>query len=283
MPAPGLRMIVPQITGDPSPYGLLGSCAGILYVDSPEELHSLNGTEVLPITGARTGLWQDCPTGTFTNDATKTFERASYCVFDPITVYSGITCSTFGISFDEAQNLALDQLRMGESRSLEQFFQRYWLCPNATDLTPAAGALTVAQGVCALEDWLANNYGGQGVIHAPAGAGSMLASQRVVNFPDLDSNDAGIYTLMGNCVVLGAGYSQNIGGPGCTPAPAGEGWLYITPPVRIRRDRPHLVSEQERQTVNIRTNDRYALAESTFVVEVANCIAAMVRVTLCPV
>jgi hypothetical protein len=64
-------------------------------------------------------------------------------------------------------------------------------------------------------------------------------------------------------------------------APSGEAWLYITPPVRVRRDSPGLAVREERYAVNTSTNDRYALAETTFVPETACCTAAAVRVTLC--
>jgi hypothetical protein len=88
-------------------------------------------------------------------------------------------------------------------------------------------------------------------------------------------------TLMGNCLVFGAGYSVNVGPPTCTAAPAGEAWLYATGPVRIRRDVAALVPMSEGESVRARTNDRFALAESTFVVEIACCTSAAVRVTLC--
>lgn len=286
MPAPGLRMAVKPFTGDPSPYGILGGCAGVVYVEG-DDLHSLNGTDLTPITGADTGVWVDCPQPPYTNPNAKTFSRVGSCSFDPVTVYSGVTCSTFGISFEESQNLALEQLRMGEQRALEAWFQRYWLCTHAVDLTPASGVLSVPQSIGVLENWLATEYGGQGVIHAPAGAGALMSASRVV---DCACSDGGpLSTYMGNCVILGSGYAENIGpavlpATGCVVAPSGQAYIYITPPVRVRRDQPHLVSEQERQTVNSRTNDRFALAESTFVVELANCIAAVIRTDLkvCP-
>ena len=85
--------------------------------------------------------------------------------------------------------------------------------------------------------------------------------------------------------MIGAGYAANLGpadpGPGCVVAPTGETWLYITPPIRIRRDTPSMTTREEKFTINTATNDRYALAESTFVPETACCIAAAVRVVIC--
>jgi len=215
------------------------------------------------------------------NPTSKPFTRPGNCSFEPVTLTSGITCSTFGISFEEGQERALEQLRLGEQRALEDFFMRRWLCVNASgnDLTPVAGALSVPAGIGVLENWLAVNYGGQGVIHAPAGAAALLAHSRVV---DVEPGEAPV-TLMGNCVVLGAGYAANVGpdgAGGCVTAPAGEAWIYITPPVRVRRDARSLTITTEQQSVRSSTNDRFALAETTAVVEVACCITAAVRVSL---
>lgn len=277
----GFRATVPNINGEPSPYGLLGGCIDVVTVD---DVHQLNGTEVLPSACGPADQWFQCDatpgSPTPDNPTSKTFNRPTNCSFEPVTAYTGVTCSTFGITFEQASALALEQLRLGEQAALERFFMEQWLCANATDLTPAAGALSVAQGFGVLEGWLATNYGGTGVIHVPAPAAALISHHRLANWPDGGSPQ----TLMGNCVVLGAGYSANVGpadpGPGCAVAPSGEAWLYITPPMRVRRDARRLVSIDS-QGVNHSTNDRYALAESTFVPEVACCMAAAVRVTIC--
>jgi hypothetical protein len=271
--------MVPPINGDPSPYGLLGGCVEVVTVSDP---HELNGTDTLSLSCADANPWQDCPAPEFPNPASKVFDRPRICSYEPVTVYAGVTCSTFGLTYTEGQQRALEQLRLGEQRALEQFFMERVLCGYAAgnDLTPVAGALSVPVGVGALEGWLASNYGGQGVLHVPAGAAALLGYYRVLDF------DGDVYrTLAGNCVVIGAGYAANVGpadpGPGCVVAPPGEAWLYITPPVRVRRDAPGLASQDERLTVNTITNDRFALAETTFVPETACCVAAAVRVTLC--
>lgn len=278
MPNAGLRALVSPIVGEPSPYGLLGGCVEVIQSTNP---HTLNGTDLLSMSCANTNTWQDCPPEEFPNPDAKTFDRPRQCTFEPVTLYAGVTCSTFGITFEEGQDRALEQLRMGEQRALEEFFLRRWLCVNAEDQTPAAGALHIAQGVGVLESWLAVNYGGQGVLHVPAGAAALLSAARLTNWPD--GNDSP-RTLMGNCVVLGAGYAANVGPDDCTVAPSGEAWIYITPPVRVRRDTRSLTTTTEQQQMNTVTNDRYALAETTAVVEVACCEAAAVRVslTVCP-
>jgi hypothetical protein len=181
-----------------------------------------------------------------------------------------------GWTYAEALAHARETLRMGEQRALEETFMRDVLCTIAEDQTPAAGAVSIAQGVGALESWLGTEYGGTGLIHAPAGVAALLGCCNIVH---LDGECA--RTLMGNGVILGAGYAVNLGPPDCMPADPGEAWLYATSPIRIRREAPVTVPGTDGESVEIRTNDRRALAETTFVPEIACCRAAAIRVTLC--
>lgn len=281
----GFRSAVPHIPGRPSPYGLLHNPCIEVVTGS---VHEMNGTDSLALACGSTGLWYQCDatpgSPTPDNPAAKTFDRPTAAVYEPVSVYAGLTCSTFGFSFDEGQVAVLEQLSLGEQRALESFYMERVLCGYAAgnDLTPAAGALSSTVGIGLLESWLATNYGGVGVLHVPIGAAAMLGRDRIVNeFGD----PTGLRTLAGNCVVLGGGYSANLGpatpGPGCEVADAGEMWIYITPPVRVRRSDPVLVAANEGQSVRSATNDRFALAESAFVVETACPIAAAVRVVIC--
>jgi hypothetical protein len=155
-----------------------------------------------------------------------------------------------------------------------------WLA-DGNDLTPVSGALHIAQGIGLLETWLAVNYGGRGLIHVPVGVSSLLSMNRLVDFVGEDECPR---TLAGNGVILGGGYSANLGPatrPAAgTPAPADEAWIYITPPVRVRRDTPQRVVSERWQGINTSVNDQRALSETTFVTEVACCTAAAVRVSL---
>lgn len=281
MPAVGMRKSVPGIPGKANEYGLLGGCAEIITV---EDVHELNGTDVAPSSCGTGGQWQDCPTGTFVNPSEKPFERVTPCSFEPITITNGIECSTFGITFEEASNLALEGLVRIEQAGLEDFFIRHWLADNShtVDLTPGSGALHIVNGIGVLEDWLATNYGGEGVLHIPAGAASLIGMHHQTD-PAQSADMPTSY--MGNCFVFGAGYAANVGpavlpATAPVPAPAGEAWIFITPPVRVRRDQPSLTTTTEQQQVAYASNDRRALAETTFVPEVACCMAAAVRVTL---
>lgn len=284
MPALNQRATVAPISGEPSPYGLLGSCVDVVV---STDMHELNGTQFTSTSCNQAHAWQDCPAGTFVNPVAKTFDRPGTCTFEPITMQAGVECSTFGLTYAEARARAAEQLRLGEQRGLEDWFMRNVLCVNAVDLTPAAGALHIAQGVGVLESWLGSEYGGQGTIHAPIGTAALMSMHHLVNCGGCDGSCPA--TLAGSGVVLGAGYAANVGpdgAGGCTAAPAGEAWLYITPPVRVRRDSAIITPDTEGASVNIRTNDRRVMAESTFVVELACCndTIGAVRVSLsaCP-
>jgi hypothetical protein len=258
---------------------LLGGCIDVVQA---ADVHELNGTDMMSLSCSGANIWQDCPDPAFPNPDTKVFERPDTCSFEPITVYAGVTCSTFGLTFEEGQSRAMDQLAMGEQRALEGFFLTRFLQPtvdtNSTDLTPAAGALSVAQGVAVLEMWLAANFGGAGVLHAPAGLGALLSYFQTVDFVTAATPHP--TTLAGNCVILGAGYDPSTGPDGTTATAAGETWIYITPAMRIRRDLPFLPVTNEGSSLRSVTNDRFALAETTFTPEVSCCIAAAVRVSL---
>lgn len=286
MPNAGLRALVPPITGEPSPHGLLGGCIPVAIA---ADGHSLNGTDMLSEACAGAHPWQNCPTDTagefpWTNPVEKIFDRVGYCSFEPFTAYAGAECSTFGISYAEAGDRAMRQLELGEQFVLENWFMTRWLA-NAThtvDLTPGAGAVHIVNGIGILESWLGTNYGGQGVLHVPIGTASLLAMHHQVR--DGITDETCPETLAGNSVILGAGYGANVG-PATPPAvpavaPVGEAWLYITPPMRIRRDTPTLVMNREWQGIDTNVNDRRSLAETTFVPEVACCKAAAVRVSL---
>lgn len=285
MPNAALRAEVGPITGEPSPRGLLGDCMDVV---TTADVHELNGTEVPAFACAPANPWQDCPdpAGGWTNPDAKVVSRADWCSFEPVTAYAKVECSVVGFPFEEAQEASLEQLRLGEQNVVEEWFMRRglsWLAGEdpANDLTPGTGALHIVSGIGVLEAWLADNYGGTGVIHAPVGVASLLGKHHQFD-PAYDC----LTTWAGNRVVVGGGYTTNVG-PAVRPAagevaPAGEAWLYITPPVRIRREARHNVIDREWQGLNTLVNDRTALAEATFVPEVACCMAAAVRVTLSP-
>lgn len=282
MPNAGLRALVPPITGTPLPHGLLGGCVPVV---TATDMHHMNGVEMLPASCAGAHPWVDCPdpvTG-WVNPDTKVFDRPESCGFDPVTVYAGYECAVIGATYEEAQRTALEQLERGEQAALETHFMTRWLADDThtVDLTPAAGALHLVSAVGVLETWLGANYGGEGVLHMPLGLGALASRFGVTRTPREDECPR---TLVGNSIVLGAGYSVNVGPVADVndpeAAPDGEAWLYITPPMRVRRDSRNIAQSGRSRAVNTAVNDLRVLAETTFVTEVACCIAAAVRVDL---
>jgi hypothetical protein len=275
-----MRSFVEAVPGMPLPFSLLGNCADIVDVTDP---HQLLGTEhrELSCTDTHDTTW--CPP---TGDPfpLKSFERPGICEADPVTIYAGIICSTMGWDYDESVAHATETLRMGESRALEAWFQREVLCELATDVTPAAGAMSVTQALGVLESNLAQSYGGVGVIHAPVGMAAMFAHGQLASTTYGCEDGCCMRTLAGNLVVFGAGYDSVNVGPdgagGCVVAPAGEAWLYATPAVRIRRGPVDVLPVEEAQGIRLQTNERMGLAERTFVPELACCLAYAVRTNL---
>lgn len=278
MPDPGLYSRVEAVRGTPLPHGLLGGCIELVEAEDP---HELNGTEhaELSCTDTHDTTW--CPPGG-DDVPRKVFERIGTCDSPPITVYAGVECSTFGWTYEESLQHATETMRLGASRALEEAFMRDVLCTTAEDLTPAAGAVSTTQGLALLETWLGTEYGGVGVIHAPVGAGALMSHGRLAFPADCacDDADSCLHTLVGNQVVLGAGYSLNVGPPACAQAPQGEAWLYATTALRIRTEPVEVLPPTESGGVAYRTNDRVALAETTYVVEMACCKVAAVRINL---
>ncbi|MFC8465996.1 cupin [Streptomyces sp. NPDC057250] len=273
MPSAGLRRYVEAVPGDPLPHGLLSGCTTVIDVTDP---HELLGTEWRPLSCADAHDTTWCPPDGDPDVPAKTFARPGICTAPPVAIYAGSECSTIGWSYAEALEHATETLRMGEQRALEEWLMREVLCEIAEDQTPDAGALSIAQGVGVLESWLGTEYGGRGVLHIPVGAGALLGCCNIAHLVDGSPE-----TLVGNCIVLGAGYAVNVGPPDCTVADGGEAWLYATSPIRVRREPAVPVPEDDAAAVEIRTNDRRVLVERGYVVEIACCRAAAVRVRLC--
>jgi hypothetical protein len=273
----GMLKSVEAIPGQPLPYGILGGCADVQDVT---DVHELLGVEWLALGCCPVNVWHDpCLDGDESPGppAQKEFCRPEVEHADPITVYAGAECSALGWSYAEARAHAEASLALGEQAAIEAGFWTDRLAATATDLTPAGGPVSIAQGVAALEGALAESYGGRGVLHVPAGAAALLGCCNIVHEDPMTGT---LRTLAGNCVVIGAGYSAMNTGPGNIPAPPGTAWLYITGPLVIRRGPAETLPDQN-SSVNTRTNDRRVLVERTVVVA-TTCVVSAIQVVTCP-
>ncbi|MEU4584882.1 cupin [Kitasatospora aureofaciens] len=275
----GLRSHVEAIPGKPLPRGILGaSCTTVTDV-SEENIHELNGVEWMALGCCPVKVWADpCEADPPGPPQTKEFCRPAVEHATPIHIYAGAQCSAPGWGYAEARAHAEASLTLGEQQAVEAGFWRTKLTADAVDLTPAAGPLSVAQGVAVLEGCLAESYGGVGTLHVPAGAAAILGC---CNLLREDPETGALRTLAGNCAVIGAGYSAENTGPGGVPAAPGTAWLYITGPLVIRRGAATVVPDTPGPSVNTRNNDRRVLVERTYVVA-TTCTVCAVNVVVCP-
>lgn len=275
--------MVEAIPSQPLPHGILHSCATVHDV---EDVHELMGVEWMALGCCPVHVWEDpCLNGADGSpgdespgaQAEKEFCRPTVENGRPITVYSGAECSVIGWSYAEAREQVLATLELGEQRAVEEGMWRHVLAPEAIDLTPEEGPVSIAQGIAALEGCLAESYGGVGTIHVPAGAAALLGCCNIVH---TDPETGSLRTLAGNCVTISAGASAINEGPDGMPAPPGTAWLAISGPVRILRGPVDVIPDRPGPSVNIRNNDRRVLAERTYVVG-TTCHVCMVLVELC--
>ncbi|MBA9005950.1 cupin [Thermomonospora cellulosilytica] len=285
MPPAGMQRRVEAIGGRPLPYGILGGCTTVLDVTDP---HELLGVEWMAL-GCCPVLDTDwCPPEESPGEESpgaespgappggKHFCRPLPEAAQPVTVYTGVECSTPGWSYEEAVAHVRAALELGEQQAVESAFWRYHLAPRAADLTPAAGAVSLAEGVAALEGCLAELYGGIGTLHVPAGAAALLGCCNLAH-----RDGASLRTLAGNCVIVGSGYSAVNSGPDGTPAPAGEVWLYASGPVVVRRGPIDVIPDRPGASIDRRYNDRRVLAERTYV-PATTCTVCAIRVSVRP-
>jgi hypothetical protein len=271
-----MRKYVEAIPGAPLPHGILGApCADVRDVTDE---HELLGVEWLALGCCPVLSWTDpCMDESPGEESPGDAPRKEFCRPEtehatPITLYAGAECSTIGWSYAEARQHAEATLALGEQSGLEAAFWRSKLAADAVDVTPAAGPVSVAQGVAALEGCLAGSYGGVGTLHAPAGVAALLGC---CDLAREDPGTGGLRTLAGHCVVIGAGYAAENTGPGGTPADPGTAWLYITGPLVIRRGPAVTIPDRPGASVNTRTNDRNVLVERTYVVGTTCTVCAV--------
>lgn len=265
------------------PHGILGaSCTTVTDV-TEDRIHELNGVEWMALGCCPVLDWPDPCNEESPGDESpgappqKEFCRPTTEHASPITVYAGAECSALGWTYEEARAHAEASMALGEQQALEAAFWRNKLAMDAIDLTPAAGPLSIAQGVAVLEGCLAESYGGVGTLHVPAGAAALLGCCNLVRE---DPATGSLRTLAGNCAVIGAGYSSANTGPGNIPADPGTAWLYITGPLVIRRGPVDTIPDRPGPSVNIRNNDRRVLVERTYLVG-TTCTVCAVNVEVC--
>lgn len=177
-------------------------------------------------------------------------------------VYGHYTCTPGGHTPEEAQELANQHLLAREEAFVEGALWdgRLGNTPNladdAADLTSGT-AVASAAALARIEDWIAQNYGSLGMIHATRGAVLVLSQQGLVVV-----RGSRLETLVGTPVVAGAGY-PNTSPTGTTPT-TGDYWVYGSPPIFGYRSEVFTSSNRVGDLLNRGTNDLTSIAERSY-------------------
>lgn len=181
----------------------------------------------------------------------------------PFQVYGRYKCSPVGRSLDYAEQRATASLVAGEEYRVEQ---AVWTGDLANiGFAPGAGELATGVsprvGLGLLEDWIADNYRSQGVIHVTRAGATALAGAGLL----ASSTSGGVLrTMLGTPVVAGSGYPGS--DPAGNPAADGTTWAYVTPALLSYRSEPFPSSATPGGSFDRANNDLYALVGRTYVI-----------------
>jgi len=179
----------------------------------------------------------------------------------PFSVEATFECSTFGHASTDYPSLAMQALELSQGPAIEREFwtgalskqdnstvggspNKYLASPDAVDLTPASGAVSVQVGLALLEGALDRGY--RGVIHGNRAAMSLVSG-------DFEPDGDVLKTDLGNTVIAGSGYLTT--GPNGSAATGTETWLYATGPVGVYlSEEVTITPSNHREAVDTQTN-----------------------------
>lgn len=187
----------------------------------------------------------------------------------PFTLYGHVHCSPVGLTPEEAQAKADEQLILGEQRAAEEVF---WtgIMQNAPALEQNGEDITVsgssyAETIGQLEKWIGDVYGSLGVIHMTRKAAIVGLSLNV-----LETSGGRLLTRLGTPVAAGAGYRGNSPGMG-VPPPAHSTWIFATPALIGYRSEIFHPSVVSGDLLNRGTNELFAVSERTYLIGYEPC------------
>jgi hypothetical protein len=198
----------------PLPYGIFSVAEPRLSTDEHWKLGVQWQSQACSDTKITTGVCIDPEVDALTPD-----EYCSVSQYEPFTVYSYNDDAVIGHTVDEHLANTIQRLVSTEQRSVEEYL---WasLTANALSTTTLSGAPAgVVLGY--LEQVLAQNYGGVGVIHM-----SRLTATFLWEY--LSVSGGKLVTKMGTPVVAGAGYDNIV-------APATDFTMFASGPVVLYR------------------------------------------------
>jgi len=161
------------------------------------------------------------------------------------TVYAEVECQS--MSFEDAGAAASDMMALAEGKAIEA---AWWDLAFDRSRTIGTG-MSVTAAIAELEHYIATNYAGLGLIHAPVYLAAWFGLDSSA-FTRFEGENTLLHTLRGTPVVLGAGYPRQADADGAGVA------LMATGAVRLYVSGVEVV-----QTIDRRTNLRSAVAERT--------------------
>ncbi|MGI5292791.1 hypothetical protein ACQEVF_57100 [Nonomuraea polychroma] len=199
------------------------------------------------------------PTGETGGDTSLQGQPRTYVNGSPFIVYAGVTCGPVANPLPE--DVARRRLALGEQWRVERtVWERQLATADAVEATGAATAVPVVDAVAALEQALANLFGGQGVIHVPVRAAAHLAAAQLIERDGQMKRT----TTIGTPVAVGGGYPGT--GTDGSPPTAGQMHLYATGPVVVRRSDVVVPATLRSGALNTSTNQALVVAERTYAV-----------------
>jgi hypothetical protein len=245
------------------PYGLIPT---VEVVNDPD-IHWVNGAQVWGYPPGIPSSIGGCATGTY---AVKDIAAGAINpTFGAITTYLAFECTKRSFrSYDELKARLLLAFDASDSRSVEYEFANgivnplspYLGDPDAV-LPNGSTAVSPAEGLAILEDYIGEETGRQGVIHSTPGT--------IVAWTNTLINPVGgkLRTINGNLVVSGGGYIGSQPSDGSAPSGLDQAWVYATGPVQIRRSEPFIPQEQIEQALDRSDNTVVLYAERYYLVD----------------
>jgi len=226
---------------------------------------------------------QDCDDQTPTIGLPKVLDRNGQGddVATPFIIYGHFSCSPVGYSVARAQELAITHLIAREEARVEQAF---WtgdlgndphLADDTETVTIGAAAVSVEQGLGALEEFNAKSYGAVGVIHMTRGTALAALGESLL---ETVGNSTRLQTKLGTPVAAGAGY-PGTGPTGGAPV-AGKPWLYISPAIFGYRSEIMDSSSVPGDLFDRSNNELLAIAERRYLLGYDGCGVGAVQVDL---
>lgn len=269
------------IIDDPDPHWQLGIVAQIDPCDSP-----------VAVTGG------PCDVNGITKTPTVTGIPTSAA--QPFTVYAWIECATIGTPPDDIIQRTERLLTNGEGRAVEHlvwtgagvngtvyphlaadtevvadqapgYTGPDYLLQSAASVVTTGAPVSLTEGVGLLEGHLAQCYGGEGVIHVPAGAVIHMSNVGLVK-----QQGGQLRTLLGNVVAAYASGDREA--PNGSDPADGESWIYATGALSGRRSPIKRLGTKPAEFVDREKNGWVYVAERTYVIDWGCChFAAQVR------